>query len=788
MSAAPSTTLSAVIALRPGAPAPSEQLGGKGASLDRLVQAGFPVPPTAVVTATAYRTVAAHPDLADLLARLRAGEVVPGPEVDAAFLAVPVPDGIATEIVAAVAETGGDGPVAIRSSATVEDMAGASFAGQYRSSLDIGPASALQAVRLTWASLWHPAPCAYRRAWGISDDDIAMPAVLMRMVPARSAGVVFTVDPGGVAGRMRVEAVPELGESLVSVARTPDVWLLPRNGAADGVAPAQVREAAALALEVERAEGGRPQDIEWAWDGERTWLVQARPITTGPARADDGCDTPQDDAELTTAGIGETLPGVLPPLVWDVSSFLVEEAFREVLGRLWGLGDGRDGPHDLIRRVRGRAALDLDALRAAARCLPGGSEAELERQYFGAALPEADEGSPAPWWRTISLQLRAGTARRRATTEAGILLAAVPALLDDPPQLADLTDDELLAYRRRLVDLGARAMTVELAVASAAVAAYQGLEARLAGYLGEVGAAAAAQRVTAGAGARHAPRPADNRSVFAGPTWAESGGVQAPAGGSARPDPDAARRDLEEALTGQKRWRRVRVLTGQLVDVRLHVLRREIADAAEGLTRREEVKAAVFAVGGEVRRAHQELGRRLTAELGVLAGPPEVDLLRDAELAPAVAGAPPAPAELARRRRWLEQRAADPPLPLRFTGTPDAAPPAAPAGNRLTGWAAAPGRHTGLARTLAAPEPELLAPGEVLVAAATDAGWSPVFLRAGAIVVERGGPLSHAAIVARELGLPAVLNVAGATEALDGRLVTVDGDAGTVDVQPEEDR
>jgi pyruvate,water dikinase len=73
----------------------------------------------------------------------------------------------------------------------------------------------------------------------------------------------------------------------------------------------------------------------------------------------------------------------------------------------------------------------------------------------------------------------------------------------------------------------------------------------------------------------------------------------------------------------------------------------------------------------------------------------------------------------------------------------------------------------------------------VLVAAATDAGWSPLFLRAGAIVVERGGPLSHAAIVARELGVPAVLNVAGATAALDGRTVTVDGDAGVVTMHSE---
>ena len=75
--------------------------------------------------------------------------------------------------------------------------------------------------------------------------------------------------------------------------------------------------------------------------------------------------------------------------------------------------------------------------------------------------------------------------------------------------------------------------------------------------------------------------------------------------------------------------------------------------------------------------------------------------------------------------------------------------------------------------------------GEVLVAEATDASWSPLFVKAGAIVVERGGPLSHAAILARELGLPAVLNVEGATNFLAGRPVAVDGDLGVVVIEAE---
>jgi pyruvate,water dikinase len=115
-----------------------------------------------------------------------------------------------------------------------------------------------------------------------------------------------------------------------------------------------------------------------------------------------------------------------------------------------------------------------------------------------------------------------------------------------------------------------------------------------------------------------------------------------------------------------------------------------------------------------------------------------------------------------------------------FVGVPEPRPVEVPrGGRRLDGWAASAGRYTGTARFVS-DGGERLEPGEILVAEATDASWSPLFLRAGAIVVDRGGPLSHAAILARELGIPAVLNVEGASRTLDGRRITVDGDAGIV--------
>lgn len=784
----------AVVPLRLGEPVVAAEVGGKAAALDRLEQLGFQIPRTAVVTAAAYRAVAADPAVAALLAGIAAGADVPADQVDAVFLAAAVPDRLADEVTAAARQVGGAHPVAVRSSATVEDLATASFAGQYRTSLEVhGDDAVLRAVRLTWASLWHPAPRAYRRTWGVGTDgaEIAMAVIIMRMVPARLAGVVFTVDPGGQADHLRVEAVPELGEALVSGARTPRAWLLPRGGpggAPDGSPqpPSPVLRAGELALRVEQA-CDSPQDVEWAWDGRELWLLQARPITTGPGEHGDGCDTPVDDHELTTNGIGEMLPGVLPPLLWEVNSFLVEEALRDVFADLRALPAEATGPHAFVRRVHGQAALDLDLVRAAARMLPGGSEAELERQYFGVADVETAEASPAGWWSSLRHGLRAASVRRRAAVEADVVLAAADEVTANRPALAGLGDHELLAYRRRLVAFGARAMAVELTVAASAVAAYRQLEAFLVPHLGAVDAAAAAQRATTGAGLPARPTPTRSRSVFGGPSWQEAGTELAPAPAAADDQRSQAGQELEHRLSANPRWRRTRILTGQIIDIRLHVLRRLVGDATDGLARREQVKAAVLGIGGEVRLVHRELGRRL-AERGGLDHLDDVDLLREAELGAALVSAGPPPAELARRRRWLLRWHQEPPLPVRFTGVPADQLAEVAAADRLTGWAASPGRYTGRARVVTDPLTDHFDAGEVLVASATDAGWSPLFIRAGAIVVERGGPLSHAAIVARELGVPAVLNLVGATTLLDGLLVSVDGDTGTVVVHAEAEK
>jgi pyruvate,water dikinase len=784
--------------------APGPGLGGKGASLATLVSSGHPVPTTGVVTTAAYRAVAGQNEIADLVASIVRGEAPDRERVDAAFAAVPLDEKVEKEILDVVRAVGDGGSVAVRSSATVEDLHGSSFAGQYRSLLDVDTTvdeEVLAAVRAVWASLWHPAPTAYRRAFGIDESDVAMAVVVMAMVPATTAGVVFTIDPGGDDGA-RVEAVEGLGESLVSGERTPSAWVVPTERADRPALPPEVDQALDLALAIEET-FGVPQDVEWAALGDRVYAVQARPITVLDDH--DGFDTPIDDHELTTGGIVEMVPGVLPALRWELNRFLLEEAFRSVLdslGIIRGLA-AEDRP--FVRRVRGRAAIDFDQLRAAAAGMPG-AVAELEHQYFGDGEAPAAP-SRRRRFRLGDLQRDVLTLRTRKIVieQADVLVQVAAGLLRRRPSLVELDAAELVAYARRLVDVSARGLAAELGVAAAAAAAYSRLESQLTKHLGPADGTSAAQRVTSGGGIAAQRDATSSAGVFGGPTWNELD-LTPPIPEPADPEEQQRRRrELEATLKATPGWRRRRILTGQVVDVRIHVIRRAIAEVVEQLRRREAAKAAVLQLGGDVRRVHLELGRRLT-DAGVLTSPSDVELLSMRELMRSLelvdtdggakldGGVTAAGSDdggivrsdlLRRRRNWLSRYEREGALPVRFTGTPDREAEPLPEGRVLEGWGASPGRATGPARVLGGPG-DSFDTGGVIVAETTDASWSPLFVRAAAVVVERGGPLSHAAILARELGLPCVMNVHGATKALAGTTVLVDGDQGAVVIESRE--
>ncbi len=813
-------------------------LGGKAAALDAMLRAELPVPSTAVVTTDAFGRVRSSPAVDEVVESLRAPDARwSAAEIDSLLLRVGMPDDVRRRVLEARRLVAPDGPVAVRSSATAEDLAGASFAGQFRSVVGADTDDeVIEAVLLVWASLWHPAPRAYRRLHGLGDVDAAMAVVIQAMVPATSAGVVFTVDPGGRPDHVRLEHVEGLGEALVSGEVTPQAEVVDRR--LDQRLPSGLDAAVRLALRAEEL-FGVPQDVEWAIADGRTWLLQSRPITTeaaGSASADavgDGADSPiSAERRYTTAGIGEMLPGVLPTLRWATAGFMVEEAFRHVLAELGALPSELSGADGFVVRVRGRAALDLDHLSSVATALPGGSADELEEQYFGVAAPEAAP-EPARVLDRIRHDLRVITSTRTARREQAVVRAAVDALrIDD---VARRADGDLLARRRRFVDLGVRATIAEFSVATSAVAAFRRLERALARELGTREGTRWSHRVTAGLrppaalrsaartratiaaveptaleiarwdqavdalrGAGHdtvvaevvaAGRRAGCRRIVGGSTWSEDpqrfwGLVRAAdvrSGGAGEPLDEL--NDVLDAVPGRIRRR---ALTGQVVDVRRVLIRRLVRDARDLLQRREDAKSDLLLLGGAIRAIDLELGRRL-AERGRLVHAIDVEHLRPLELRSLITGADePSVGEILRRRRWIERCRSDDELPVAFVGPPPRTHRDAPDGDRFVGWGASPGRHTGPVRLLAEPDEMQVEPGDVVVARRTDASWSPVFLRAAAIVVEEGGPLSHAAIVARELGLPAVINVPGVVARLrtEPGPITIDGDEGIVVVGP----
>jgi pyruvate,water dikinase len=853
--------------------APLHEVGGKAAGLDRLLGHGFPVPEVRVVTADAYLAFVENPRLSAYLERLRAAELPAADRIaaekariNAAFLEAPMPGEVESSVRKAAADLLSSGPIAIRSSATAEDMDAASFAGQYRTFLDVRTEEAvLDALRMCWASLWEPSVRAYRRREGVDESGLSMGVILQAMAPAEWAGVMFTRDPVGDPELARVEAVRGLGDDLVSGKVTPLVFRVERGtldlrGAAAPAPPGFVEDLVRMGLRVERRLGA-PQDIEWAFDGRRVLLLQARPIThRPPLRADDdGFDTaPEPGHTYTPHGVAEMLPGVLPPLLWTINAPMLDNAFRELFADLDIPTPGHTGPLMAIGRFRGRAALNLSVLREAAASMPGGSAAEVERQYLGRVLDGGDE-APAPAGNPISRAsagLRAVRVRKRVEDEVALLVDATNFAVALGVDLTSLSTSRLLRYRSRIRDLAWRGYEAEIAASAGAAAAYRSLEVALDRWVGPKESALWAQRITAGpamaeqAGAncakelwslyaagvaRHpayesvlagpveqAPErlealgpmgirfvEAVNRTmrhfgsmaVYGGITWDEDlktvweciatmarNDADAPELAPAtrvavtRESREAAFTDLTDRLRRSWKWRVTRLLTGQFVDVRRRLLRKLAGDAALFLQLRERAKSALLILGGEEHRIILEAARRLRAS-GHVAGDSDVLFLSDEELTEMLLGGEPvAMTALIERREAFARAVAGDPLPETFVGHPGVEDLPSADGDVFEGWAASPGIVRGRVRVLRdLADGAALEQGEIIVAHSTDPSWTPLFIVAGGIVLEKGGPLSHAAIVAREFGLPAVLNVRGATALFaTGEQLDVDGTAGTV--------
>ncbi|RKG81713.1 phosphoenolpyruvate synthase [Corallococcus terminator] len=296
------------------------QVGGKGANLGEMTRAGLPVPPGFVITAAAFHEAMrpVRSQLRELWRRVDPDDARSLADVTEALrgvvLQAPLPDWLSTAVLAAYHQLRECTAVAVRSSATAEDTASTSFAGMHESFTNVvGDEALLDRLRACWASAYGQRVVSYRKAQGLTEEpEIAV--VVQAMVDSSRSGVMFTVDPAtGDTSHLIIEGAFGLGEVVVGGQVEPDTYVVDRVGprvletrvgqksfrlVRDGVGhekrevlppeeagrrvldEVEVLELARLGLRVERHYGA-PQDIEWAEEDGRFYLVQSRPVTTG---------------------------------------------------------------------------------------------------------------------------------------------------------------------------------------------------------------------------------------------------------------------------------------------------------------------------------------------------------------------------------------------------------------------------------------------------------------------------------------------------------------------------
>ncbi len=708
-------------AAQPTPPPAADRVGGKAAVLFELQAAGFRVPPT----------YCSPPDLRAVVDQL-------GP------------------------------PIAVRSSATCEDGREASFAGQFESFLGLeGYEQVAEAVERCKASARAPSVVEYCRKNGIDPAAVRMEVIVQRMIRPELAGVAFTVNPVTGADEVVIEAVEGLADQLLAGTAPPlppDHPLLARHRPA----------VEALARRVQRHYGA-PQDVEFAIEGGELYLLQARPITRIGFAPEVGEWT---NADFRDGGVSSD---VCTPLMWSLYDLIWERALAEFLREIRLLPAGEDFVAG--RMFFGRPYWNLGAVKRCLARLPGFNEREFDRDLSVEVRYEGD-GVVTPV--SVLTLLRAvptllaipGVFRRQAAANAAFLAGGYEALAAPyeelpPPEALEARLRALIEGPYQTTETGYfRTIFVSHIAKIAFSEAFPGVDdLALVSALPDMEhlAPTRAMREMAARGdediapllrrfRHHGRRELDLRV----PRWDEEPELVrallerfrgAPDPPDPRPRYERARAEARAALP----WRRRRAFDRKL-------------DRLRGfLWQREEMRDRSMRMYYLIRRHVLALAeaRGLGDDAFFMTWR---ELLADDR------------SNVARAREVYESYrnfAAPNEVGARFGG----AAPGAAAG-ALRGIGASQGRARGVARVARSVEEAVrVEAGAILVCPFTDPGWTAVLDRVAGVVTETGGLLSHAAVICREYGKPAVLGLSGATRRIpDGRTVTIDGGEGTVEL------
>jgi pyruvate,water dikinase len=766
-----------------------QSAGGKGGNLARLLKAGYPVPDGLVILPEGFIGESLSPEawerVKELLLEIRMRE--------------------------------GEVSFAIRSSALSEDSAQASFAGEFETELDVfGDEDIWEAIHKVRRSRRSERVQAYSHAHGM-DASHEIAVVVQRMVHPSISGVLFTADPvSGNNSEMMGNFVHGLGDQLVSGEANPETFTLKRPG---GVyeGPSEMRRFAPRLFDLANGlEGdlGGPQDIEWALVGDELFLLQTRPITTmvrhNPATGEQN-DSLLGDCLWTSQMVGEIIPEVMTPATWSVW-----EIFFNMM---------RPKGYPSVGNICGRPYMNYSLLYTMVRKFgrsPEDARAEMETKI--GRLPD-DMDIPVLPITTLDLLFDILPLMARTLWSARSLRKRIPEIISSNPErcdtlrrkMLDAQDGKVLAsiWLEELRPMFLKMALTQDSSNDAFFIPYTELNKELSRLIGEdkadnlistmrsrsstlasLGPLMGLSKILRGEMSRdeYMKRYGHRgplEDMISKPSPAETPGWLDEQLADYMKSPI----DFEELFSGsdgefEEAWGRF----SEAFPSKAEPLRRKMDQFMRAMVTRESVRSELTRVVSVIRAFFLRAGELtgLSDDVFFVTWQELVDVLKGDE-----SSTRHIPARRATYRRYSDL----PPFPMLIIGAfdpfqwavdpnrrndvYDSRAPSIPLDTEtLRGFPGSAGRVEGVVRRIDSPEEEeMLLKGEILVTKTTNIGWTPLFPRIAAVVTDIGAPLSHAAIVARELGIPAVVGCGNATTILrTGDLVRIDGGRGVIEI------
>jgi pyruvate,water dikinase len=704
---------------------------------------------------------------------------------------------------------------AIRSSANLEDRLDSSFAGQFKSVLDVqGVDEVLQAIWSIWATTQSPATEAYLRHNGSGVQHLRMAVIIQEMVTPQVSGVAFSKNPITGLDEVVVEAVRGGGAALVQEGITPARWINKwgtwtstpvDSDSGQGIELELIEKVVRQTKEIARVYG-QPVDLEWVYNGCEVQWVQLREITS--------LDVPIYSNRISR----EVFPGIIKPLIWSVNVPLVNGAWVALLTELIG-------PHDieaesLAGYFYSRAYFNMGTLGQVFELL--GLPRETLELLMGIEVegPERPSFKPSPSTyallpRMVRFGLEKAWFARRVDAFLPVKEEEFRAFQDR--QASELSEQQLLEEIDRLFPLAQEAAYYNI-VTPLLMQVYNQL---LKGQLRRMDVEFERFDLTGGMKEleRYEPNVHLARLHQVYRSLDEDLQARIRAGRyellSTLPGAEPLQRGIVQFIEkfghlsdsgndfSHQPWREnpdliLQMATNyaplegamadrvQLGDLQLQALHRPlfrwIYHRAQRFRWYREAVSSLYTYGYGLFRDHFLVLGDHFVRRGILAQRDDIFYLYLDEVRLVVKVGRLAhdyQALVQERKNEIEEvRNVTPPETLYGNQPP---PLEFNPGRGLKGIPTSRGHYTGPARVLQGIQDfNRLQEGDVLVIPYSDVGWTPLFTKAGAVIAESGGILSHSSIIAREYGIPAVVSVPAACQIVDDTLVTVDGYRGEI--------